>query len=267
MSQSDRMKPQLIIALDVDTLEQARELIDKLSPEVEIFKVGSQLFTACGPAAVRFIMARGKKVFLDLKYHDIPNTVANAVGAAVSLGVPVGTVPKGGLSPSTSVPPGLFMYTMHTLGGLEMLKSAVAVGTKKAQEFGFEKPLALGITVLTSEAKKDDIAAIVLERALLAQAAGCDGVVAAVEEVEILRQKLGKDFIIVTPGIRPAGEKQDDQKRISTPAEAVKRGSNFLVVGRPVLEAANPLAAAQKILEEIAGMKDSVSRTKQEKIL
>jgi len=236
------MKPksQLIVALDVDTLEEARALIDILSPQVDIFKVGSQLFTACGPAAVRFIMARGKKIFLDLKYHDIPNTVASAVRTAVSLGSLVQENPQS-----------IFMYTMHTVGGLTMLKEAVEAGAKCASELKLLKPKAVGITVLTSEQKSDNLQPLVLERANVAKEAGLDGVVASVQEAAFIRRQFGKDFIIVTPGIRPKGIEPNDQQRISTPAQAIAAGSNYLVVGRPVVQAQDPAEAAKKILEEM----------------
>ena len=244
-----KRKGQLIVALDVDTLEAARNLIDTLSPVVDIFKVGSQLFTACGPAAVRFIQARGKKVFLDLKYHDIPNTVASAVNSAVGISVDVHQVmdnPQANQSDSS-----IFMYTLHTVGGKNMMQSAVEAGVKAAQKHGVNKPLAVGVTVLTSEEKKDNIQALVLERARLAKAAGLDGVVASGQEVEIIRRELGEDFIIVTPGIRPSGSDVGDQKRVTTPAESIQKGSDFLVVGRPIVAAQDPLRAAEKIVKEI----------------
>jgi len=236
-------KPRLIVALDVDSLEEARELIDTLSPLVDIFKVGSQLFTACGPAAVRFIVARGKKVFLDLKYHDIPNTVANAVSCAVSLA-----------SIARENQQGIFMYTLHTAGGLAMLKQSVEAGIKRAQELKVAKPLVLGITVLTSEEKIDNMHTVVLQRASLAKQAGLDGVVASVQEARFIRQQFGSDFIIVTPGIRPKGEAAGDQQRVATPADAVLGGSNYLVVGRPIIKAKDPLSATKNILEEITGV-------------
>lgn len=241
-------KPQLIVALDVDTFEKARELIDSLSPVVDFFKVGSQLFTACGPAAVRFILAREKKVFLDLKYHDIPNTVANAVKAAVSLGVPI----SAGENLKTSKDQrGISMLTLHTMGGRAMLKAAVEASRQRAQELNLKKPFLVGITVLTSEEKGGNTSQLVLERARLAQEAGLDGVVISPNEIKTLRREFGEDFIIVTPGIRPAGSLKDDQKRTGTPQEAVQNGSNFLVVGRPVIEAPDSLGAAKNILEEI----------------
>ncbi len=230
-------KAQLIVALDVDTLDEAKTLVNTLSDDVEIFKVGSQLFTAHGPAIVHDLLKAGKKVFLDLKFHDIPNTVANAVTAAASL--------KEGNS-------SVFMCTLHTVGGKEMLERAVEAATKVSQETGSKRPLLLGITVLTSEAKQDSIGQLVLKRALIAQEAGLDGVVASSQEAALIRKHLGDDFIIVTPGIRPAGTQAGDQKRVTTPSEAQEQGSDFLVVGRPIVKAENPSQAAKQILAEMA---------------
>ena len=235
-----KSSPQLIVALDVETLAEVRELMDRLKGTVDIFTVGSQLFTSCGPAAVKFIEAQGKKVFLDLKYHDIPSTVASAVRSAVGL-----NVVKGGSSQA------IFMFTIHTSGGLDMMKAAVLAATKTAEEAHVKRPLVVGVTVLTSEGKEDNIQALVLEKARLAKAAGLDGVVASCHEAKLLRQEFGYDFVIVTPGIRPSGEDAQDQQRVATPAEAVKSGSNFLVVGRPIVRAADPYQAVKKILEEI----------------
>ena len=256
-------KSQLIIALDVDTLAEVRTLVDALSPCVDIFKVGSQLFTSCGPTAVRFIQARGKKVFLDLKYHDIPNTVASAVKTAVGLNVAIersmeyvatkdAHAPQGSFSQGAKIKAtSLFMYTLHTVGGVEMMKAAAEAGRKAAAEIGVPAPLAVGVTVLTSDSAKADTRAQVLERALMAQQAGLDGVVASCQEAAFLRKEFGENFIIVTPGIRPAGDDVQDQKRVATPADAVKSGSSFLVVGRPIVKATDPLKAAKKILAEM----------------
>jgi len=240
-------KAQLIVALDVDSLWKVRELVEKLSPVVDLFKVGSPLFTACGPAAVKFVMAKWKKVFLDLKFYDIPNTVSLATSAAVVLSPAIDN-PAGS---SVHQYPGLFMLTVHTGGGVEMMKAAVEAATKTAQRIRIQKPLLIGVTVLTSEAKSDNIHPLVLERSLLAKQAGLDGVVASAQEAELIRKELGKDFVIVTPGIRPLGSEVGDQKRITTPSEAIKSGSNYLVVGRPIIEAKDPLKAAKEILEEI----------------
>ncbi len=258
-------KAQLAVALDVDTLQAVRKLVDALDDCVDIYKVGSQLFTACGPVAVRFIQARGKKVFLDLKYHDIPNTVASAVKVAVGLNTAIERSMENPFTKDPHVPnivqplakagkpTSLFMYTLHTSGGLEMMKAAVEAGQKAAAEIGAIKPLAVGVTVLTSEAKTEQTLAKVLERALLAKTAGLDGVVASCEEAAFLRKEFGKDFVIVTPGIRPAGGDKQDQQRVATPAGAIKSGSDFLVVGRPIVQAPDPRKAARMILEEMEG--------------
>jgi orotidine-5'-phosphate decarboxylase len=242
--------PQLIVALDVDTLKEVRELLDRLGDSVDYYKVGSQLFTACGPAVVRFLAARGKKVFLDLKYHDIPNTVAHAVRAAVGLTLVPEESPGGPLSEKAERA-AIFMYTVHTCGGVPMMQAAVAAGMEAVKRNGIVKPLAVGVTVLTSDGKQNKIAAIVMERARLARQAGLDGVVASCHEAKLLRQEWGKDFVIVTPGIRPLGGDAQDQQRVATPAEAVKSGSDFLVVGRPIIKAPDPYQAVQKILAEI----------------
>lgn len=230
-------KDKLIVAVDVPSAKEARALIDTLSPQVDIFKIGSQIFTLCGPAIVDYCLDRGKKVFLDLKFHDIPNTVASAVASATALGRPG---------------QGLFLCTVHTAGGQEMMEQAVQKAVKTAANIGVKRPLIIGITVLTSHPKTDNINSLVLERARLAKRSGLDGVVASSQEAAMLRGEFGKDFIIVTPGIRPKGaEGGDDQQRTMTPFDAISNGSNFLVVGRPVVQAANPLEAARAIIQEI----------------
>jgi orotidine-5'-phosphate decarboxylase len=216
----------LIVALDVETFDEAKALVHKLGDSVEIYKIGSQLFTAFGPQAVREIGAGGKKIFLDLKFHDIPNTVAKAVESAASLNV--------------------FMLTVHTVGGKEMMEAAAAAA-KKAKH----RPLIVGVTVLTSDTATADTSKTVLERARLAIESGLDGVVASPQEAAMLRRELGAKFIIVTPGIRPAGGDAGDQKRIATPKDAITAGSNYLVVGRPIVKATFPKDAAYKILQEI----------------
>lgn len=235
-----KKQSQLIVALDVDTWEQAQKLISTLEKSVDIFKVGSQLFTAHGPQTIRYILSRGKQVFLDLKFHDIPNTVASAVRSAVNI---------------REAGQGIMMCTLHTLGGLEMMQRAAQAAQDQSRVLGVKKPLLVGITVLTSEERKDNITALVLERAGLAKQAGLDGVVASSQEAALIRREFGQDFVIVTPGIRPQGAAAGDQKRITTPADAIKNGSNFLVVGRPVLEAKDPAAAAREILKEIEQVK------------
>ena len=250
MMNTKKQRAELIVALDIDTLAETRELVDKLWDCVDIFKVGSQLFTACGPAVVRFIEAQGKKVFLDLKYHDIPSTVANAVKAAVGLSVAIErSADFNGRKGAKNL--GLFMYTVHAAGGRDMMKAAVEAGAQTASEIGVPRPQAVGVTVLTSEEKDDNIRNLVLERAALAKKAGLDGVVASCDEAKLIRQEFGKDFVIVTPGIRPAGADRQDQERVATPSEAVLSGTDYLVVGRPIVKAQDPYQAAKKILQEI----------------
>ena len=235
-------KAQLILALDLETFEEARQLIDDLADSVEIFKIGSQMFTAYGPFITRYLQSKGKKVFLDLKFHDIPNTVASAVKSAVSLSVSPNNDP--GFAP-------LFMLTVHTVGGKEMLEAAVQAADIQAKVLGVKRPLIVGVTVLTSTAKDANLETVVLERARLAKAAGLDGVVASVEEAAMIRRELGPEFLIITPGIRPADASLNDQKRVATPQTAIKQGSNFLVVGRPIIQATSPREAALKILVDI----------------
>jgi orotidine-5'-phosphate decarboxylase len=227
-------RDRLVVALDVPSVEEALILVDRLAGLAGMFKVGSQLFTAGGPDLVRGLVARGEKVFLDLKYHDIPNTVAGAVSAACRLGVS--------------------LVDVHALGGKAMMEAAVgampAMGTRL-----------LAITVLTSHdaAGLDELGVAgevtdtVRRLALLAHAAEVDGVVASPQEVPIVRDACGKDFLIVTPGIRPAGARTGDQARSATPAAALKAGADLLVVGRPIIEASDPAAAARAMLREIEG--------------
>jgi len=236
----------LIVALDVETFDEAKALVSKLGDSVEIYKIGSQLFTAYGPQVVREISALGKKIFLDLKFHDIPNTVAKAVEAAVVLGV--GATRR-------VAPTSLFMLTIHTVGGKEMMIAATEAGKKKAQALGVERPFIVGVTVLTSDTSTANTSQLVLERAKLAMESGLDGVVASPQEAAMLCRELGQNFIIVTPGIRPASASLDDQKRVATPADAMAAGSTYLVVGRPIVKAANPQEAAQGILKEIQDAK------------
>ncbi len=224
------MKTQLIVACDVDTLKEARKAIDRLAPRVKIFKIGSQLFTACGPEVVRYVQRRGARVFLDLKFHDIPNTVAKAAAAATRLGV--------------------FMMTLHAGGGPEMLRAAREAAGEAAKANKIKRPLLVAVTVLTSQTCPD-VQARVLALARSASGSGVDGVVASVEECALIKQSLGPEFLVVTPGIRPAGASVDDQKRIATPAQARQAGSDFIVVGRPIIAAPDPAAAARAVLKEI----------------
>jgi orotidine-5'-phosphate decarboxylase len=227
-------RERLIVALDVPDEALAMVLVDALAGEVGMFKVGSQLFTAAGPGIVRSIVARGEHVFLDLKFHDIPNTVAGAVGSAAQLGVS--------------------LLTVHGLGGKAMLEAAAGALPAMGMRL-------LAITVLTShdEASLREVGVVrplaeeVRELARLARTAGIDGVVASPHEVALLREACGKDLLIVTPGIRPAGARAGDQARAATPAMALAAGATYLVVGRPITEAKDPAAAARAIVREMEG--------------
>lgn len=217
---------QLIVALDVPSMPQARRLIDHLASCVKIFKVGSQLFTSQGPGIIEYIHKKGAQVFLDLKYHDIPNTVREAVICAARLNV--------------------FMLTVHAQGGAEMLLAAS--GALKGLQ---KRPLIVAVTVLTSQPVKG-AKQKVLSLARLALACGIDGVVASAQECVEIKKALGRNFIIVTPGIRLEGEDRGDQKRVATPKTALEAGSNYIVVGRPIVKARDPLAAAQNIIMELS---------------
>lgn len=243
----------LIVALDVDTLEKAERLVNTLYPTVRLFKVGSQLFTAHGSAAVEMIGKKGARVFLDLKFYDIPNTVYMATASSTSCAFVYVTEPRG--VKNFAIPP-VFMMTVHIQGGKEMLEQSMKGAIDESKKQNIERPLIVGVTVLTSVADSQNILATVIERAKLARGAGLDGVVCSVSEAAAVRKECGKDFIIVTPGIRLAGSKSDDQKRIATPEEANKAGANYIVVGRPVLEAGDPLKVVQEILQEMSGERD-----------
>ncbi|MDP3732415.1 MAG: orotidine-5'-phosphate decarboxylase [Candidatus Omnitrophota bacterium] len=227
-----QLATELILALDVDSFSRAKYFVDLLYPQVRIFKVGLQLFIARGDKIIKYIKKKGAGVFLDLKFHDIPNTVGNAARAVVRLG-------------------GVKMFTVHTQGGLAMLQAARKAVTEEAFKLGIKPPLIIGVTVLTSAQKTSRILALVLKRAYLARQAALDGVVCSVKEAGAVRKKLGKDFIIVTPGIRLPEDKQQDQKRVATPREAKRAGSNYIVIGRPILSASNPKEAVRIIKEQI----------------
>ncbi|HEY3926851.1 MAG TPA: orotidine-5'-phosphate decarboxylase [Candidatus Koribacter sp.] len=223
----------LILALDVDNSRQAQQIVQSVGDSVSTFKVGKQLFTAEGPQIVRDLVAGGKKVFLDLKFHDIPNTVASAVRQATELRVS--------------------MLTVHASGGSKMLKAAADAAGDKA--------LVLAVTVLTSLSDNDlseigiagNVQAQVLRLGALARANGIRGLVASAHEARELRRELGDDFAIVTPGVRPAGAEKGDQARVVTPGDALRAGASHIVVGRPITEAKDPAAAARAILLELDG--------------
>lgn len=229
----------LIVALDVDSFDKMKILVDELGDLVTFYKVGMELYYSAGSEAIRYLKEHNKKVFLDLKLHDIPNTVGHSVASVTRLGVN--------------------LITVHAGGGRAMMQAAARYAKITADELGVERPKILAVTVLTSF---DDqgwqeigghlpIQDHVLELAELARESGVDGVVASPKEASFIRQKAGNDFLIVTPGIRPAFAQTDDQKRIATPSTAFKDGASMLVIGRPITQAVDPCAATRLILKEI----------------
>ncbi len=233
------IKDRLIVALDVPSLKEAEKLVKTLSPAVNIFKVGKELFTSAGPDVVKMIHAKKKKVFLDLKFHDIPNTVGSACEAAAKLGV--------------------FMLNVHVSGGRAMLYAAAQSVAKGSRGRKTKAPILLGVTVLTSMTEEDlketgvkkKVQDQVRDLAKLAQNCGLDGVVASGQEIELIRKATSPSFIIVTPGVRPLWAAHGDQKRIVTPVQAMQKGAHFIVVGRPITQSTDPCKAARDILEEI----------------
>ncbi|MFO7895270.1 MAG: orotidine-5'-phosphate decarboxylase [Longimicrobiales bacterium] len=226
----------LIVALDLPNADEALSLVDELGDVAAYYKVGAQLFTREGPALIAELKDRGKRVFLDLKYHDIPHTVARSVESAAELGVD--------------------MLTIHASGGTAMMRAARGA-------IGLDGPILVGVTLLTSfsgsdveevwdkelRSLRDDVARL----ANLAAEAGLDGVVSSALEVEALKRRHGGDFLVVTPGIRPEGDPAGDQARVATPASAVLAGADYLVVGRPIHAADDPAAAFQSMMDEVAG--------------
>ncbi len=233
------MRNPIIAALDVPAAEQALKLAREIAPVVGAFKIGSELFTSAGPDIVKKIRATGAAVFLDLKFHDIPNTVAKAVASATRLDVQ--------------------MLTIHTSGGLEMMNAAEESAQQTANQAGLNAPLVLGVTVLTSSDSgtlaeigcEANVGAQVERLATLAAKAGLRGLVCSPFEIADLRQFLPAHIQLVTPGIRTGAEKADDQKRTLTPREAIDAGANWLVIGRPIYAAENPREAAERILDSL----------------
>jgi orotidine-5'-phosphate decarboxylase len=233
-------RERLIVALDVSTASEATKIVQSVGESAGLFKVGKQLFTAIGPGVVRDLVGSGKKVFLDLKFHDIPNTIAAGVRSACDLGVS--------------------MLTVHASGGSKMLKAAVEAAASAPKP-----PLVLAVTILTSFTDQDvqeigfhgKVTDQVLHLASLALASGCGGVVSSVAEVRPMRQRLGTGFAIVTPGIRPAGSSAGDQARVATPSAAITAGASHIVVGRPITAAKDPAHAAQEIIREIESAVES----------
>lgn len=232
-TESDFSDSKIIVALDYSNEKQAEDFIHKVTPDLCKLKIGKELFTSAGPRFVEKVVAQGFDVFLDLKFHDIPNTVMKACHAAAELGV--------------------WMVNVHALGGKTMMQAA-----KEGVSHSDTKLIA--VTILTSMGQEDlkqigihtDIKDQVVNLATLAHDAGLDGVVCSAKEVTVLRQSLGKEFLLVTPGIRPKGNASSDQKRVMTPSEAMNAGSSYLVIGRPITESDSPIHAMEKILTELA---------------
>lgn len=229
----------LIVALDLDSEDRAVAMAEKLKSDVKFFKVGLELFSSCGPKIVERIRDMGCEVFLDLKFHDIPTTVAKAAAAV------------------TKLEP--LIFNVHALGGFDMMKRTAEATASESKKLNIVRPRVLAVTILTSfdekalkeiglnENSKDEV----LRLAHLAQKAGLDGVVASPEETKFIRKELGEDFLIVTPGVRPAWAASNDQKRIATPGAAIKDGADYIVVGRPITESKDPTGAAKEILKEM----------------
>jgi orotidine-5'-phosphate decarboxylase len=234
-------RERLIVALDVSDLEEVKGLVKLLASEVGMFKVGKQLFTHAGPQAVRLIQDLGGEIFLDLKFHDIPNTVAKAAVEATRLGVK--------------------MFNVHASGSLEMMRATVKEVRRVCHQQNLRKPIMLAVTVLTSLNQDDlrrlgvdgQVADQVVRLALLTKEAGMDGVVASPHEVADIRSACGRRFVIVTPGIRPRNVQRNDQQRVMTPGGAIQASVDYIVVGRPILEAKDPVAAAREIIAEMQG--------------
>jgi len=233
-------KDKIIFALDVEHFREAQHWVNLLKDRVGLFKVGKQLFTHAGPKVIDMIRQKGQRVFLDLKFHDIPNTVSKAGEEATKHNVT--------------------MFNLHALGGFEMMKKTVEASRAMAKSLAIPRPLILAVTILTSMdediLKEVGIQCPLLEEvgrlAFLSMKAGVDGVVASPQEIGNIRERCGEKFLIVTPGIRHPSDKKDDQKRTLTPKEAITAGANYLVIGRPIKEAKDPIEAIQKIIEDIS---------------
>ena len=237
MTQTKKLDPKIIVALDYSEAATALDLVTRLEPSLCRLKVGKELFTAAGPQLIEQLIRRGFEIFLDLKFHDIPNTTAQACKAAAGLGI--------------------WMVNVHAMGGRKMMEAA-----HDALAHVSQPPKLIAVTVLTSMAREDLVelgmnatpAELVLCLATLARESGMDGVVCSAQEAAMLRQNCGDKFCLVTPGIRPAEASADDQSRIMTPRSALEAGSSYLVIGRPITRAADPLLALQEISQQIGGM-------------
>ncbi len=236
----EQIKEKLTLALDVETIEEAKELVDIFSPYIGTFKVGLQLFCGYGLEVVNYIKEKNSNFFLDVKLHDIPNTVEKASFNII----------KNGAN----------FFNVHATGGIEMMKAAKKGAMEACRKFNTKKPLILAVTVLTSisdEILKNELSnnlnseQFVIKLAKNAKEAGLDGVVASAKELKAIKKELGEDFLVLTPGIRPKWSSKDDQKRIVTPSDAIKDGSDFIVLGRAVTKAENKIEAIEKIYQEI----------------
>ena len=236
----EQIKQKLVLALDVETIEEAKELVDELNSYIGTFKVGLQLFCGYGLEIVNYIKEKNSNFFLDVKLHDIPNTVEK--------------------SSYNVIKNGANFFNVHATGGIEMMKAARYGADKACQKYNTKKPLILAVTVLTSisdDILKNELSnnlnsqEFVLQLAKNAKIAGLDGVVASAKELKLIKKELGEDFIVLTPGIRPAWSAKDDQKRIVTPQDAIKDGSDYIVLGRAVTKAQNRIEAIERIYQEI----------------
>lgn len=239
---NEQIKRKLVLALDVEKIEEAKDLVEKLSPYIGTFKVGLQLFCGYGTEIINYIKTKNADFFLDVKLHDIPNTVEKASYNII----------KNGAN----------FFNVHATGGIEMMKAAKKGAFEASEKFGFKKPIILAVTVLTSisnEILKNELENkcetkdFVLKLAKNAKLAGLDGVVASAQELPLIKKELGKDFIVLTPGIRPVWSAKDDQKRVATPTNALKDGADYIVLGRAITKSDNVIEAIKKVYKEIEG--------------
>jgi orotidine-5'-phosphate decarboxylase len=236
---STNARDRLIVALDVESADEARRLVGELNEFAGAFKVGLQLFTSAGPSFVRELCDSGVRIFLDLKFHDIPTTVAKAGIEAARTGV--------------------WMFNVHASGGNEMMHAVVSEVSTFCEKQSISRPKMIGVTVLTSSNQEtlklvgieESPVDLVMRLARLAKSSGLDGVVASPQESQLIRAELGSEFTVVTPGVRPINASNDDQRRVMTPSDAIRAGADHLVIGRPLTASNNPAAAAQEILQEI----------------
>jgi orotidine-5'-phosphate decarboxylase len=244
MTKNKDLAKRIIIALDVNTKHEALSLVQEL-PRADIFKVGLTLFISEGPPLLQDIQRQGKNIFLDLKLHDIPNQIAGAVKAGVGHGV--------------------HMMTLHASGGEEMMAKAAETAAREADQKNMDKPLLLAVTILTSLKQEqlreigmdEDVYEQVLRLARLAKKNGMDGVVCSPHEIDIIKKEFGQDFLVVSPGIRPVWAAAQDQKRILTPGKAVEKGVDYMVIGRPIIQASSPADAFLKVVDELNRAVDS----------